>query len=288
MTLGLAGCLVGLLVGVSGVGGGSLLTPLLVLLFGLPPTAAISSDLAVTAVLRFVGAIAHQARRDVHLGLVFWLSVGGVPAALVGPLMARLFGPVEPLEHALRVLLGLVLVTVAVVNAWSLRRRSAGQLPPSQVDIRKGRVVLLGLVTGLLIGITSVGSGSVVVAVLLIIHPRLRPSSVVATDVVQSLPTVLAAALGHYLLGDFHPDVAWPLLLGGVPGVVVGALLAPRVPVRVLRGLLVVLLASTGVGMLTSDLIAIAGTAVAMVIVVLATTRKTGEARTAVAHRPTE
>lgn len=288
MTLGLVGCLVGLLVGVSGVGGGSLLTPLLVLLFGLPPTAAISSDLAVTAVLRFAGAIAHQARRDVHLGLVFWLSVGGVPAALVGPLMIRLFGPVEPLEHALRVLLGLVLVTVAVVNAWSLRRRSAGQLPPSQVDVRKGRAVLLGLVTGLLIGITSVGSGSVVVAVLLITHPRLRPSSVVATDVVQSLPMVLAAALGHYLLGDFHPDVAWPLLLGGVPGVVVGALLAPRVPVRVLRGLLVVLLASTGVGMLTSDLIAIAGTAVVMVIVVLATTRRTGEARTAAAHRPTE
>ncbi|MBC3840331.1 sulfite exporter TauE/SafE family protein [Streptacidiphilus sp. 4-A2] len=219
MSLALAGCLVGFLVGVSGIGGGTLLTPLLVLVFGLPPTAAVSSDLVVTAVLKLAGSAVHAVRSSAHLGLVGWLSLGGVPAALVGPLVTRLCGPSPALQSGLRTALGGVLLMVALATAWSLARRPPEQPQPlSELRIHRGRTLLLGLVAGLLIGFTSVGSGSVVAAVLLLSHPRLRPTELVATDLLQALPMTLAAAWASSSSATSAPPSpgrCWP---AGCPG----------------------------------------------------------------------
>ncbi|MFD2415771.1 sulfite exporter TauE/SafE family protein [Amycolatopsis pigmentata] len=252
LSLTAAGMLAGFLVGLSGVGGGALLTPVLVLVFGLPPTAAVSSDLLVAACMKLTGGVVHQRRGDVHWPIVGWLSLGGVPAGLLGPLVIHYVGTAPVVQRALTILLGVILLAVAAVMVVALSRWDPrGRRGPGQVPVRRGPTLLLGGVTGVLVGFTSVGSGSVVAACLLLAYPALRMSAIVATDIVQALPIVVTAAIGHLLVGDFHLSVAWPLLLGGVPAVVAGSLLAGRIPARLLRGVLAVLLAATGTTLLT-------------------------------------
>ncbi|WAL62966.1 sulfite exporter TauE/SafE family protein [Amycolatopsis cynarae] len=263
LSLTAAGMLVGFLVGMSGVGGGAVLTPVLVLVFGLSPTAAVSSDLLVAACMKLTGSVVHQRRGDVHWPIVGWLSLGGVPASLLGPVVIHYMGTTPVVQRVLNILLGVILLAVAAVMVVALSKWDPrGQWGPRQVPVRRVPTLLLGAVTGLLVGFTSVGSGSAVAASLLLAYPALRMSAIVATDIVQALPIVVTAAIGHLLIGDFHLSVAWPLLLGSVPAVVVGSLLAGRIPARFLRGVLAVLLAATGTTLLTRDPALIASTAV--------------------------
>src|SRR5690349_2662901 len=169
VTLALAGFGVGIVVGLTGMGGGALMTPILVLVFGVPPVAAVSSDLAASAVMKPFGGFVHARRGTVNWALVAWLCAGSVPSAFLGVLLLRLLGNDTQVQGAIRTALGVALVLAAaglVVKAWTSRRQpDAGA--PAPITVKPVATALLGAAGGLVVGLTSVGSGSLIIVVLL-------------------------------------------------------------------------------------------------------------------------
>src|SRR5438874_416357 len=268
--MALAGFGVGMVVGLTGMGGGALMTPILVLVFGVPPVAAVSSDLAASAVMKPFGGWVHLRRGTVNWPLVGWLCVGSVPSAFLGVLLLRLVAPGPAVQHLIQRALGVALLLAAaglVVKAWTARRRGAAE--PAPIQVRPVATALLGAAGGLVVGLTSVGSGSLIIVVLLALYPTLRANNLVGTDLVQAIPLVTAAALGHALFGDLHLDIAAAVVVGSIPGVLVGARLSSRAPAGLIRSaLVVVLLASAlklfGVG--TVPVIAATGATAAVAV----------------------
>ena len=256
-TLALASLGVGVVVGLTGMGGGALMTPILVLFFGIPPLTAVSSDLVAAAVMKPVGSFVHIREGNVRWALVRWLCLGSVPAAFAGVLVARSFGSGQAVQDAIELALGVALLLAAAglgVRAWiALVQRARvrdGRAPvPADVlgslDVKPLPTVLVGAVGGLVVGMTSVGSGSLIIIALMALYPGLLARQLVGTDLVQAVPLVAAAALGHILFGDFQLAVTLPLLVGSIPGAYVGARLSSRLPGSwVRRALAFVLLAS--------------------------------------------
>jgi uncharacterized membrane protein YfcA len=255
MALAAAG--VGIVVGLTGMGGGALMTPVLVLLFGVPPLTAVSSDLVSAAIMKPVGSVVHLRRGTVHLRLVAALCAGSVPAAFCGVLVARALGDSAGVQHVIQVALGIALLIAATgltVRAYlrlleRARERDgvAAPLPQGRptVQLRVWQTVAVGAVGGLVVGMTSVGSGSLIIIALMALYPGLRASELVGTDLVQAVPLVASAALGHILFGDFSMELTLPLLVGSIPGVWLGARLSSSLPGgMVRRALAFVLLAS--------------------------------------------
>ena len=248
---------IGIVVGLTGMGGGALMTPVLVLFFHIPPLTAVSSDLVASAVMKPVGSIVHLRRGTVHLGLVKWLCLGSIPGAFSGVLIARALGRGQEVQDVVRLALGVALLLAAfglTVRAYirlteRARRRDgrADPLPQGRptVTLRILPTVVLGAVGGVVVGLTSVGSGSLIIIALMALYPTLKASELVGTDLVQAVPLVASAALGHILFGDFHLDLTTSLLIGCIPGVWVGAHLSARAPGGLVRrALAFVLLAS--------------------------------------------
>jgi uncharacterized membrane protein YfcA len=244
-------------VGLTGMGGGALMTPVLVLFFNIPPLTAVSSDLVASAVMKPVGSVVHLRRGTVNLDLVKWLCIGAIPGAFSGVLIARGLGSGEEVQQVIRIALGIALLLAAAgltVRAYirlveHARRRDgrADPLPQGRptVALRKVPTVVLGALGGLVVGMTSVGSGSLIIIALMALYPTLKASELVGTDLVQAVPLVASAALGHILFGDFKMDLTTSLLLGCIPGVWVGAHLSARAPGGLVRrALAFVLLAS--------------------------------------------
>jgi uncharacterized membrane protein YfcA len=263
--LAIAGLAVGIVVGLTGMGGGALMTPMLVLFFGIPPLAAVSSDLVVSAVMKPVGGLVHIRRGTVNWSLVGWLCVGSVPAAFTGVLLLRAVGDGERLQGAVKIALGIALLVATaglVYRAYTrmvehaARRRAAATgaapapPPTGPVLARPVPTVLVGAVGGLIVGMTSVGSGSLIIIALLMLYPLLHPGSLVGTDLVQAVPLVAAAALGHLLFGDFRLDLTASLLIGAVPGAWLGAQLSTRAPGGLVRRALAVVLLASGLKLL--------------------------------------
>jgi uncharacterized membrane protein YfcA len=249
---------IGIVVGLTGMGGGALMTPVLVLFFNIPPLTAVSSDLVAAAVMKPVGGAVHLRRGTVNLQLVKWLCVGSVPAAFAGVLLMRALGTGEQLQGIVQLSLGVALLIAAsglAVRAYlrlleRARRRdgSADPLPQGrpEVQLRIVPTVVVGVIGGLVVGMTSVGSGSLVIISLMALYPLLKASSLVGTDLVQAVPLVASAALGHILFGDFQLALTTSLIIGSVPGAWVGARLSSRAPGGfVRRALAFVLLASS-------------------------------------------
>jgi uncharacterized protein len=256
--LALASFGVGIVVGLTGMGGGALMTPVLVLLFGIPPLTAVSSDLVAAAVMKPVGSFVHLRRGTVNLHLVMWLCVGSIPSAFGGVLVARAFGDGRQVQHVIQLALGGALLVAAAgltVRAYmrlvERARRHDGRadpLPQGRPDVRMRPVptVLVGAVGGLVVGLTSVGSGSLIIIALMALYPRLKASQLVGTDLLQAVPLVMSAALGHILFGDFQLSLTTSLIVGSVPGVWCGAQLSSRAPGGLVRrALAFVLLASS-------------------------------------------
>jgi len=244
LTLALAGLGVGIVVGLTGMGGGALMTPILVLFFGVPPIAAVSSDLAASAVMKPFGGFVHARRGTVNWAMVGWLCAGSVPSAFLGVLLLRLLGDDASVQQTIRIALGAALVLAAaglVVKAWTGRNRPASATG-AQVAVKPLPTALLGVVGGLVVGLTSVGSGSLIIVVLLAMYPRLRANDLVGTDLVQAVPLVTAAALGHAFFGDLQLDLAAAVLIGSVPGVLIGSRISSRAPGGLIRAALVVVL----------------------------------------------
>jgi uncharacterized membrane protein YfcA len=248
---------IGIVVGLTGMGGGALMTPVLVLFFGVPPLAAVSSDLVASAVMKPVGSVVHLRRGTVHLGLVKWLCIGSIPAAFGGVLIARSLGRGQEVQDVIRTALGVALLLAAaglIVRAYlrllEYARRRDGRADPLPQDrpsvvLRPYATIAIGAVGGLIVGLTSVGSGSLIIIALMALYPNLKASQLVGTDLVQAVPLVASAALGHLLFGDFHLDLTTSMLVGCIPGVWLGAHLSSRAPGGLVRrALAFVLLAS--------------------------------------------
>ncbi|GHE41048.1 hypothetical protein GCM10017673_49190 [Streptosporangium violaceochromogenes] len=249
--------LVAIVVGLTGMGGGALMTPMMMLFFNVPPLAAVSSDLVASAVMKPVGGLVHLRRGTVDLRLVGWLCAGSVPAAFCGVFVARAFGDGERVQQTVRHALGVALLLAVaglVAKAWLTWREerrgraglgSAARVDLGEIAVRPIPTLLVGTIGGLVVGVSSVGSGSLIIVALLALYPTLRANQLVGTDLVQAVPLVAAAALGHLLFGDFRLSVTASLLAGSLPGVYLGARVSARAPGGLVRALLaVVLLAS--------------------------------------------
>jgi uncharacterized membrane protein YfcA len=268
------GAIVGVIVGMTGMGGGALMTPMLVLFFGVQPLAAVSNDLVVTAFMKPFGGAVYLRRGKVHLELVKWLMIGSVPAAFCGVVALRfLVGDSTTLQDVIKLALGAALLLAAAgivarayLSARPTREARARAKPPgfepggvpeagaglaqrsdaaSTVIVRRRTTVVVGALAGFVVGLTSVGSGSLVVVALLTLYPALPTARLVGTDIVQAIPLVASAALAHVIFGDFQLDLAAALLLGSIPGVWVGAHLSARAPDRIVKAVLAVVLSAS-------------------------------------------
>jgi uncharacterized protein len=274
-TLAVAGLLVGFLVGLTGMGGGALLTPLLVLLFRVAPLAAISSDLLASLVMKPVGGAVHLRQRSVDWPLVGWLTVGSVPAAFGGAVVIGTIGHRAGVQSNLKLVIGIALcASVALMVVRQLIDRRARRhdrehgAPDQPLVIRPVRTVAIGLVGGFAVGLTSVGAGSVIIAMLLLAYPTLRPGTLVGTDIVQAIPLVAAATLGHLIFGDVQLALTGSLLVGALPGVYLGARMSARGPAAVIRPVIAGVLLASALALLSVPTTVIIGGAVLGVAVV--------------------
>lgn len=242
----IAGLCVGLLVGLTGVGGGSLMTPLLVLLFGVAPATAVGTDLLYASVTKMVGSGVHGWRATVDWAIVRRLALGSVPAAIATlAVMAQAGRPGKHAEHvilvALAVLLALTALTV-LVRPWLLRV-TRNHDPLVAAPASAWVTVLLGAVLGFAVTLSSVGAGAIGVTVLLVLYPQLPVVRIVGSDIAHAVPLTLVAGAGHWVIGDVDGVLLANLLIGSIPGVVVGSYLSTHAPDRTLRALLAVVLA---------------------------------------------
>jgi uncharacterized membrane protein YfcA len=244
---------VGLLVGMTGVGGGSLMTPLLILLFGVHPATAVGTDLLFAASTKTVGSAVHAAARTIDWRLVAQLAAGSVPATIATLILLSWFDlKGVAAQHVISVTLGAVLLITALflIAGRSLRQQYEEQL--SAVDPRNARIftIALGLVMGVLVTITSVGAGAIGVTVLLILHPKMPAGRVVGSDIAHAVPLTLLAGAGHWWLGSIDWNLLGTLLVGSFPGIVFGSYLATRARDAVVRIALASVLVVVGVRLL--------------------------------------
>jgi uncharacterized membrane protein YfcA len=289
--LGAISFVIGILTGLTGVGGGALLTPILILL-GIPPLAAVSNDLVASLLIKPFGAVVHLRRRTVDMRLLLWLCVGSVPAGFSGALLLALLPSPQVVNSVVRTLVGAALALTAVLLVLRLgSRQPAAVARDETVQIRRWQTVAVGAVAGLLVGLTSIGSGSIIAAGILLLYPRLATGKVVGTDVAHAIPLVGAATVGHLLFGQVHMSLAVTLVIGGVPGILIGSYLAGSVPNTALRAGLAVLLVATATTLLSSSvpLVLTASAATLAVLGVLAAVRASNGPRVRVeeaAERP--
>ena len=251
----LGGAIVGTVVGLTGMGGGALMTPMLVIFFGVDPVTAVSSDLVVSLVMKPFGAGVHAKEGTVNYGLVKWLCIGSVPAAFLGSWLIDVFGG-KDVSDSVKVYLGIALLVAAasMVVRHQINRRRGMHVPVggAQHDlvIRPVPTVAIGVVGGLIVGMTSVGSGSLIIVLLLLLYPTLAAGQLVGTDLVQAVPLIASAALGHYFFGDIKLPLAGALMLGAIPGVIFGARISSKAPDHIIRPILVVVLVASGAKLL--------------------------------------
>jgi hypothetical protein len=235
----LGSAIIGLLVGMTGAGGGALMTPMLILLFGVTPSAAISSDLVAAVVMRPIGAAVHLRAGTVNRRLVGWMVVGSVPAAFAGAYLLHVMGDSSSAETNIERALGAaLLVGAGAMGLRFLLDRRGGHSRTAfitEVVPRPIPTLVVGIVGGLIVGLTSVGSGSLMIVALLFLYPRLGANQLVGTDLTQAVPLTLAAALGALAFGHVEFSVTGSLIIGSVPAVLIGSLLSSTVPDRYVR-----------------------------------------------------
>jgi uncharacterized protein len=246
----LGSAIIGLLVGMTGAGGGALMTPMLILLFGVTPSAAISSDLVAAVVMRPIGAAVHLRAGTVNRKLVGWMVLGSVPAAFAGAYLLHVMGDSSSAETNIERALGAALLIGAGAMAlrFVLDRRGGNERTAyiTQVVPRPIPTLLVGLVGGLIVGMTSVGSGSLMIVALLFLYPRLGANQLVGTDLTQAVPLTCAAALGAIAFGHVEFSVTGSLIIGSVPAVLVGSLLSSTVPDRFVRPVIAFAILASG------------------------------------------
>jgi uncharacterized membrane protein YfcA len=246
----LGSAVVGFLVGMTGAGGGALMTPMLILFFGIKPSTAISSDLVAAVVMRPVGALVHMTKRTVNYGLVGFMVLGSVPCALFGAWCLHLLGNSKGAETNVQIILGAALLVgaIAMVLRAFLDRRSGQRRRGliGELVVRPIPTVAIGAVGGFIVGMTSVGSGSLMIVLLLFLYPMLGANQLVGTDLTQAVPLTLAAALGALAFGHVEFSVTTSIIIGSVPAVLVGSLISSRAPDRYIRPVITFVIFASG------------------------------------------
>jgi uncharacterized protein len=245
----LSGFFVGLLVGQTGMGGGSLMTPLLILLFGVHPTTAVGTDLLYAAATKTVGTLVHGVNRTVNWRMVGRLAAGSVPAtALTLLLISRFDITGSAASRIISSVLGVMLLLTAVSLVF--RRQFLAVVGDRLTTVAPHRTALLTVLTGLALGvlvtISSVGAGAIGVTVLLLLYPRLPMVVIVGSDIAHAVPLTLLAGLGHWYLGSVDWPLLTSLLTGSVPGIIIGSYVSARVPDAILRPILAATLTVVG------------------------------------------
>jgi uncharacterized membrane protein YfcA len=248
-TLPLTGLFIGFLVGLTGIGGGALMTPFLILVLGVRPVIAVGTDLAYGAVTKLAGAVIHWRQGTVDVRLVRRLATASVPAGLVAVAVTHRL-PSGDLDEVVQQMLGVVLVLVSGLMLARMVTGDKDRVPERwRARLQGAGTYVVGGVVGALVGFTSVGSGSLIVPFLVAVYP-LNTARVVGTDVFHAAILVSAAAIGHAQGGFVDWSLAAGLLVGSIPGVAAGSWMAPRFPPRALRTGLAVLLLFTGISLL--------------------------------------
>ena len=246
----LGSAIIGFLVGMTGAGGGALMTPMLILLFGVQPAAAISSDLVAAVVMRPIGASVHLRKGTVNRSLVGWMVLGSVPSAFLGAYLLHLMGSAKAAQENIEVALGaaLLLGAAAMILRYILDRR-AGERRTGivhELNTRPLPTVMIGIFGGIIVGMTSVGSGSLMIVLLLFLYPTIGASQLVGTDLTQAVPLTAAAALGALAFGHVEFGVTTSLIIGSVPAVFVGSMISSSVPDRYVRPAITFVILASG------------------------------------------
>lgn len=244
-----SGFAVGLLVGMTGVGGGSLMTPLLTLLFGVSPSVAVGTDLAFASITKSAGTLTHRVRGTIRWDIVRRLCIGALPAAVVSTLALKSFGALSPeIGQIIRYsIAGSVLLTVVALIFKSRMLAWIHAHPERQLQGNKlaAATMISGAVLGVLVTVSSIGAGAIGATLLVLLYPSMSSAEVAGTDIAYAVPLTAIAALGHWWLGSIHWELLISLLIGSLPGITLGSWVARSVPEKFLRVLLAMTL--TGV-----------------------------------------
>ena len=247
----LGSAIVGLLVGMTGAGGGALMTPMLILLFSVKPSSAITSDLVAAVLMRPVGAAVHLRRGTVNRGLVRWMVAGSVPMALLGAYLLHVIGgSSDSAQTTVERILGAALLLGAatmVLRYYLDSRSNKGRTGRVEELVAKPLpTLLIGMIGGVIVGMTSVGAGSLMIVLLLFLYPTISAKQLVGTDLTQAVPLTLAAAIGALIFGHVEFGVTTSLVLGSVPAVLIGSLLSSSVPDRYIRPVITLVIFASG------------------------------------------
>ncbi len=247
-----AGFLVGMMVGMTGVGGGALMTPILVLLFGVVPATAVGTDLWFAALTKIVGGFMHQRTGSVDWEVLRRLCLGSLPTAVLTLIWLHLTGMNQVKNGMILTALGCVLILTAVAMIFRSRTQSWGKAlrmraPDGFKRAQPALTVLAGAILGFLVTLTSVGAGALGVVMLVYLYPlRMKPARLVGTDIVHAIPLTIVAGTGHLMMGNVNGGLLVNLLIGSVPGVICGSLLGAKVPESLLRTAIAVVLTAVG------------------------------------------
>jgi uncharacterized membrane protein YfcA len=254
----LAGFCVGMMVGLTGVGGGALMTPILVLAFGVAPVTAVGTDLWFAAVTKMVGGAIHHSLGGVDWQVLRRLWLGSLPLSLATLLWMHYSGIAQAKPRVILVALGGVLLLTAVAmlcmrRTLILARSLHTHAPDRFRRAQPALTVLAGAILGVLVTLTSVSAGALGIAMLLYLHPyRLTPARLVGTDIIHAIPLTIVAGTGHLLMNNVRAGLLCNLLLGSIPGIALASVLGPRLPQNALRGAIAILLAAVGLKLVTS------------------------------------
>ena len=242
LTYIISGFAVGTLVGLTGVGGGSLMTPLLTLIFGVSPTVAVGTDLAFASITKAAGTFTHRLRGSVEWHVVRLLCYGAVPAAILATLGLKYFGGLsKEIGQIIRYSIACsVLLTVVALLFKSKMLAWLNAHPEKQLQGNKlaAATIFAGLVLGVLVTISSIGAGAIGATLLVMLYPRMPSAHIAGTDIAYAVPLTAIAAIGHWWLGSIHWELLGSLLIGSLPGITLGSMAAKAVPEKFLRGLL--------------------------------------------------
>ena len=257
----LSGLVVGLLVGLTGVGGGSLMTPLLVLLFGIHPATAVGTDLLYASLTKTVGTAIHGGKRTIDWKIVGLLALGSIPATALTVWAINHFGKPDEVSKVITTVLGYALFITAallllrgVIRKLAEKRQAAAveQDKPLHLGRRALLTVITGLVLGFLVSLSSVGAGALGVTALILLYPHLPTVKIVGSDIAHAVPLTFIAGMGYVFIGKVDLQLLISLLCGSIPGIVIGSFLAPKLPEKVLRVVLAAVLTLVGLKLVTA------------------------------------
>ncbi|MGZ3306228.1 MAG: sulfite exporter TauE/SafE family protein, partial [Asticcacaulis sp.] len=260
-----SGLAVGMLVGLTGVGGGSLMTPILVLLFHIHPATAVGTDLLYAAITKTVGTSIHAGKRSIDWKVVGLLALGSIPATALTIYALQHMAKPDAVSHIITLALGYALFLTAtllllrgLIRRYAEKRQKTAEAaegegaPPRSHKGRAFLTILTGLILGFLVSLSSVGAGALGVTALILLYPRLPTLRLVGSDIAHAVPLTFIAGMGYFLVGKVDTHMLIALLLGSIPGIIIGSLLAPKLPEKALRIMLAIVLSLVGLKLVTA------------------------------------